>query len=244
MIVIPMAGMSSRFFKAGYKKPKYMLEAHGKTLFDHSINSFKKYFETELFLFIVRDVYDSPAFVEKRARAIGIRNFKITILNEETRGQAETVTVGIESIPDYKGPISIFNIDTFRPGFIFPNVGDLGDGYLEVFKGEGSNWSFVKPLHENTTQIIQATEKNPVSNLCCTGLYYFRDVNEYLKAYYTYLSLPEDSWEKGELYVAPIYNILIADKKEIHYNLININDVIFCGVPDEYNKFLDNDIGK
>ncbi|EGR1720790.1 capsular biosynthesis protein, partial [Vibrio parahaemolyticus] len=25
MIVIPMAGMSSRFFKAGYDKPKYML---------------------------------------------------------------------------------------------------------------------------------------------------------------------------------------------------------------------------
>ncbi|EID7846057.1 capsular biosynthesis protein, partial [Vibrio parahaemolyticus] len=24
MIVIPMAGMSSRFFKAGYDKPKYM----------------------------------------------------------------------------------------------------------------------------------------------------------------------------------------------------------------------------
>ncbi|EGR2739468.1 capsular biosynthesis protein, partial [Vibrio parahaemolyticus] len=29
MIVIPMAGMSSRFFKAGYDKPKYMLEATG-----------------------------------------------------------------------------------------------------------------------------------------------------------------------------------------------------------------------
>lgn len=31
MIVIPMAGMSSRFFKAGYTQPKYMLEAHGQT---------------------------------------------------------------------------------------------------------------------------------------------------------------------------------------------------------------------
>ncbi|EOA0230274.1 capsular biosynthesis protein, partial [Escherichia coli] len=36
MIVIPMAGLSSRFKKAGYVKPKYMLEAHGKTLFSHS----------------------------------------------------------------------------------------------------------------------------------------------------------------------------------------------------------------
>ncbi|MBD6989485.1 capsular biosynthesis protein, partial [Vibrio parahaemolyticus] len=44
MIIIPMAGMSSRFFNAGYDKPKYMLEARGVTLFEHSILSFKKYF--------------------------------------------------------------------------------------------------------------------------------------------------------------------------------------------------------
>ncbi|TOH10549.1 capsular biosynthesis protein, partial [Vibrio parahaemolyticus] len=44
MIVIPMAGMSSRFFKAGYKLPKYMLEAHGKSLFEHSLRSFESYF--------------------------------------------------------------------------------------------------------------------------------------------------------------------------------------------------------
>ncbi|EKO3985769.1 capsular biosynthesis protein, partial [Vibrio fluvialis] len=42
MIMIPMAGMSSRFFKAGYSKPKYMLEAKGKTLFEHSVLSFEK----------------------------------------------------------------------------------------------------------------------------------------------------------------------------------------------------------
>ncbi|ECR5117115.1 capsular biosynthesis protein, partial [Salmonella enterica] len=34
MIIIPMAGLSSRFFKAGYTKPKYELKAHDKTLFE------------------------------------------------------------------------------------------------------------------------------------------------------------------------------------------------------------------
>lgn len=54
-----MAGMSSRFFKAGYDKPKYMLEATGITLFEHSVLSFKNYFERESFLFIIRDKYDT-----------------------------------------------------------------------------------------------------------------------------------------------------------------------------------------
>lgn len=49
MIIIPMAGLSSRFFKAGYTKPKYMLDAHGISLFDHAVNSFKAYFKTETF---------------------------------------------------------------------------------------------------------------------------------------------------------------------------------------------------
>ena len=56
MIIIPMAGLSSRFKDAGYVKPKYMLEAHGKTLFSHSLYSFKNYFDSESFLFVALDL--------------------------------------------------------------------------------------------------------------------------------------------------------------------------------------------
>ncbi len=37
MIVMPMAGLSSRFTKAGYTKPKYMPEAFDKPLFDYAL---------------------------------------------------------------------------------------------------------------------------------------------------------------------------------------------------------------
>lgn len=33
MFIIPMAGLSSRFFKAGYTKPKYQLDLNGETVF-------------------------------------------------------------------------------------------------------------------------------------------------------------------------------------------------------------------
>ena len=54
-----------RFIKAGYREPKYMLEAHEESLFTHAVLSFKKYFESQTFIFIVRDVYGTPDFVEK-----------------------------------------------------------------------------------------------------------------------------------------------------------------------------------
>jgi len=236
MIVIPMAGLSSRFFRAGYTKPKYMLEAHGRTLFDHSVSSFERYFSSEKFLFIVRNDYNTPEFVRASAKALGILNFGLFILEQETRGQAETVAIAIAN-DTYRGSLTIFNIDTFRPNFEYPNLKKLGDGYLEVFQGEGDNWSFVKPINKDSTQVILTTEKKPISDLCCTGLYYFSSVEDYQNAYNNYLEKPESEWEKSELYIAPLYNYLIKIGKYIHYNIIDRSEVEFCGVPEEYINY-------
>jgi len=242
MIVIPMAGMSSRFFKAGYTKPKYMLEAHGQTLFDHSVKSFQAYFSTLPFLFIVRNVYETETFVKEQAQKLGIKEFYIVVLDKETKGQAETVTLGLELLeqqrPDYQGPITVFNIDTFRPNFNFPEVSNRGDGYLEVFRGSGDNWSFALPEKEGSTKVIKTAEKNPISDLCSTGLYHFNRKQAYLDAYQAYVAKPQQEWEKGELYIAPLYNLLIEKGLEIHYHLIERSEVIFCGVPQEYTDFL------
>lgn len=242
MIVIPMAGMSSRFFNAGYAKPKYMLEAHGKTLFDHSVSSFDSYFLSTPFLFIVRDAFNTADFVAQSAKRLGIKEFHIIVLEQETRGQAETVALGLAGLSDqgidYNDEITIFNIDTFRPNFVFPEVASLGCGYLEVFEGSGDNWSFAKPRHPDSTEVIRTAEKKPISNLCSTGLYHFSKKNHFLNAYFDYLSKPKAEWEEGELYIAPLYNHLIEKGLTVHYHLIVRDNVIFCGIPSEYHEFL------
>ncbi len=87
MIVIPMAGLSKRFASEGFNLPKYMLEAHGKSLFHWAILSFKKYFKTQSFLFICRNAFDTKNFVKKRCLELGIVNFNIIELENETLGQ-------------------------------------------------------------------------------------------------------------------------------------------------------------
>lgn len=243
MIVIPMAGLSSRFFNAGFNKPKYMLEAHGKTLFEYSVESFKAYFDTDTFLFIVRSAYGTPEFVKQKSIELGIKTFSIVTLDHDTRGQAETVYLGLHDVieneqVDKEQEVTIFNIDTFRPNFIKPNIPSTSDGYLEVFKGSGDNWSFALPENESSTKVIKTAEKKQISDLCSTGLYQFKNCSIYFKAFEEYLSLPIKDWEKGELYIAPIYNILINNGHDIHYHLINESDVIFCGTPDEYNDLI------
>jgi hypothetical protein len=239
LIVIPMAGLSKRFAAAGYDRPKYMLEAHGRTLFDHAVESFSAYFGNVPFLFIARDVSGTGDFVRERSAALGIEAARVVLLERPTRGQAETVALGLgEAGVAAKMPLTIFNIDTFRPGFRFPEWIDECDGYLETFVGEGANWSFVRPVAEGSDRVAETTEKVPISNFCCTGLYHFATAELFREAYSADSRLGADELQGGELYVAPLYNRLIAAGRDIRFTVVPREDVIFCGVPAEYDEFL------
>ena len=46
----------------------------------------------------------------------------------------------------------------------------------------------------------------------------------------------------GELYVAPLYNHLIAAGQDIRFTEIAPDEVIFCGIPAEYEAFLAREV--
>ena len=236
-IIIPMAGLSSRFSNAGYVLPKYMLYVKNKSLFNLAVSSFKKYFDSCRFVFVARDVFDTKTFIERECELMGIKDFVVVILPHPTKGQAETVLEGITraGVPDQE-PILIFNIDTFRPGFTFPDDMDGWDGYLEVFVGSGKNWSYARTESEDSTLVVETAEKVEISRYCSTGLYYFSTASDFITAYTQNLENPKDG--KAELYVAPLYNHLINAGKRIHIHVIPREDVIFSGVPAEYEQIL------
>ena len=137
-ILIPMAGLSSRFTKAGYVLPKYMLYVKNRSLFNLAVSSFDKYFDSCRFVFVARDVFDTKTFIVRECELMGIKDFEVVILPAPTKGQAETVFEGVKraAVPADE-PLLIFNIDTFRPGYTFPKQIQQWDGYLEVFEGSG-----------------------------------------------------------------------------------------------------------
>ncbi|HED3064136.1 glycosyltransferase family 2 protein [Kluyvera ascorbata] len=232
MIIIPMAGLSSRFFKAGYTEPKYKLAAHGKSLFEWSVSTFEKMYKTEKFIFICRDVYDTPAFVATELQKIGILDYEVITLHAETRGQAETVFLSLDKIPDDE-PLIIFNIDTYEKQFDY--MLETNDAYLEVFQGEGEHWSFAKPK-EGTTLVAQTAEKNRISDLCSNGVYGFKNKNIFINAYIELIRS-----NPSELYIAPMFNFIIAEGMTVRFKKVDINNHIFMGTPAEYTDFLGRD---
>lgn len=234
MIVIPMVGASSRFFKAGYDKPKYQLPLWGETVFYWVMRSFYKYFDQQSFLFILRDDFQASEFVQKEASRLGIVDFSIVVLDSMTQGQADTVAQGIHGVAGDE-PITIFNIDTLRYEFELPGFVNASDGYLEVFHGEGDHWSFVGPRDNQT--VSRTTEKERISNLCSNGLYHFASKELFLSTFEN--AVKNDVKSKGEFYVAPLYNFLIQDGKDIRYLEVPLLNIDFCGTPDEYQALVD-----
>ena len=233
MIIIPMAGKSSRFYKAGYTLPKFMLPLNDKTVFAEAVCSFKKYFKSDLFLFIARSDFGVQDFIKKECLTLGINNFKIIDLDGDTRGQADTVKIGLEK---YKANLNeemyIFNIDSIRVDFTKPTTVFLQNtaGYLEVFKDEGEHWSFIEGLPGNLVK--RTTEKIRISELCSNGLYYFSSIALYLQTFIEF----EKINNYNELFIAPMYNVLINKGHLVKYTLLEKDQTLFSGTPIEYEK--------
>lgn len=231
MIVIPMAGLSSRFFKEGYLLPKYMLDVNGITLFEWAVSSFSNYYKTDHFVFIILAHYDTESFVREQVEKIGIVSYEIVILNEVTKGQAETVYKGICHYTN-DDQLYIFNIDSRLNNF--NKVDDLNniEGYLEVFEGEGEHWSFVLPGRNN--EVLKTTEKERISNLCSNGLYYFKSSAQFKH----HVEREVEIYAGAEIYIAPLYNYYIQNSQSVIYKKVLKDDIEFCGTPQEYTDYL------
>lgn len=239
MIVFPMLGKSSRFFNAGYLLPKYELPLGGETVFSKVVRSFECLFGTEHFSFIVRTDYGAHSFVKCEVEKMGIKSFEIREIGFETRGQAESVFLGINE-RDVDDRLIVFNIDTIRLNFSMPSEEMFGDGFLEVFEGVGDGWSFVEP--SDGCRVKRTTEKVRISSLCSNGLYCFQRVGDFSEAYINALENPEIG--AGEIYVAPLYNFLIKNGRDIRYRVVDPDLILHCGIPSDYeclkNKFINN----
>jgi hypothetical protein len=236
MIVIPMAGNSARFYEAGYRRPKYELTVGGESLFSLSVRSFEHYFDTEAFLFVCRRDMDAERFVRSECSAMGLRDARVVSLDGPTRGQGESVLLGLEQggcASDES--LLVFNIDTIRTGYRFPPACEGADGYLEVFLGEGEHWSFVQPAGSGSRRVSRTTEKERISPLCSTGLYYFARAGDFAAACEQALA-DFETWRARwkELYIAPLYNTLISGGARVDYELIDAGQVRFSGTPQEY----------
>ncbi len=238
-VVITMGGLGSRFRKAGYTVPKYMIEAKGKTLFEWSmisLDGYKKDVNQYIFIAMKEEGIDMEGFIKEKCQELEIDNYHLILLDYLTDGQATTATLA-EKYWNKEHALLIYNIDTYvEPGQM--NSEELkGDGFIPCFKAEGDHWSFVR-LDEQE-RVIEIKEKQRISDHCTLGAYYFKTCDLYKKLYDEYYS-EEKNLVKGEKYVAPLYDYLLSKGGEIYISDIAPERVHVLGTPEELQYFLEH----
>lgn len=237
-MAITMAGLGSRFTKAGYDRPKYEIEALGLPLFDWSMLSVEAFREAGWrFRFAARSGTGAKAYIQERASVLGIKDAEMIAVDEVTDGQATTALLLAETAPADE-PFAIYNIDTFvAPGAMVPPSVQTCSGWIPCFPAPGEGWSFART--DATGKVVELREKQRISDHATVGLYWFDSAQRYIDAYHAYYSVAGRE-EKGERYVAPLYNQLIDDGKTVLIDVLNLSDVGMLGTPDQVTDFIAN----
>lgn len=240
-IVITMAGLGSRFRKAGYTVPKYQIVVNGHTLFYWSMLSLNG-FATKKYVFIVRREDDASEFIKDACQEFGIDDPVILEIDRMTSGQAETAAMAA-SYWDENEPVLIYNIDTYVEGGQMSDAQLKGDGFIPCFSGEGNHWSFVRL--DETGKAVEIREKSRISNYCTVGAYYFRSARLYMELYTEFYLKGDRPLEAGERYIAPLYNYLVQEKHgAVYISDIPAKCVHVLGTPEEVERFRKSEQGE
>lgn len=237
MFYFPMAGLSSRFSKEGYNRPKYFLELGNINLFQASLKGFSKYFQSDGFCFIYLEKFIDADTIFGWANEIGLCESNITAvpLRHPTQGQADTVRLGIEYCSGLRSSddeVIIFNIDTMYNDFTKP--AQSVQNYLDVTKLSGDHWSFVVADPMKPAQATRVVEKKRISDLCSVGLYQFYSGAEFMEAYArSYLN------SVSEQYVAPLFQSMIEEGQIIKFREFSPSRFSFLGTPKEYEEYIE-----
>lgn len=235
-VAITMAGLGSRFTKAGYISPKYKIEVLGQPLFDWSMLAMTAFRDAGwTFTFATRRAENAQVFLAARCAKLGITTGEVVELDAATDGQATTALLLAErSAAD--APFAIFNIDTFvtpgkmRPEMVAPGVA----GWVPCFPGPGEGWSFART--DETGRVVELREKTRISSHATVGLYWFCSAGAYLRLYDDFFA-DGGGTEKGERYVAPMYNYLVAAGETVTMTELALDDVGMLGTPEQVEAF-------
>lgn len=235
-VIITMAGLGKRFRDAGYDVPKYRIEAHGKSLFSWSLLSLQSFIrQGARFFFVARGEDRAAPFVHQQAEYLGIDSVEILELDHLTDGQATSAILAGALIDDNQSPILVYNIDTFVHPDSLPANAVRGDGWIPCFPGKGEGWSFAAAAPDG--KICELREKVRISSHATIGLYWFSSFDLYRQAYADYYNDPA-RMEKGEKYIAPIYNQLISSGHAVYLHKVPFDAVIPLGTPADVDTFL------
>jgi len=232
-VLIPLAGLGSRFLQSGNSTPKPLIMVDNLSLIEHSINSFNI---KANFIFITRE-YDNNDFNIKLSNLLKkIRPESQEIrLKSLTTGASETA-LAAKHLINNNIPLVIYNCDQkliWDPSDFLNFVKDEdAASALVLFKSSDPKNSFAEVVNG---KVIRTVEKNPISSHALVGFHYWRSGSYFVKSAELLLKSFR-SEGRPECYISETFNFLHGlDVLPFH---IQNSSYIPLGTPEDVARYL------
>ena len=232
-VLIPMAGLGSRFKDAGYVFPKPLVEVNGKPMIQAVVESLGI---NAKYTYIVQKGHYEKYNLSYLLNLI-TPNCNIVQVDGITEGAAVTCLLAKEYI-DNSSPLVMANSDQIiewnSRQFIYELMTKNADGGIATFSSTHPKWSYAKIDGEGL--VIEVAEKKPISNLATVGIYYWKHGSDFVK--YAEQMINKDIRTNNEFYVCPVFNEAIKDNKRIFTH--DIKKMWGVGTPEDLNYYMEN----
>ena len=238
-ILIPMAGLGSRFQKSGYVNPKPLIDVAGQPMIKRVIENLTPS-APHRFIFICQNAhleqYGLQPLLEKWAS-----NAKVIGIDGLTEGAACTVLKAKEFINN-DDMLIIANCDQYIEADMneFVDETEAADGCIMTMFANDNKWSFARMDAEGFVQEVR--EKEVISNEATVGIYGFKHGRDFCEA--AEEMIHANDRVNNEFYVAPVYNYLIRQGQKISvHNIGSLGKGMHgIGTPEDLTVFLDRKI--
>lgn len=237
-IVIPMAGLGSRFADAGYEKPKPFIDVNGKPMIVRVLDNLS--YPNAHFILVARKEHLERekvlvAQIEKEYNATFVEIDKLT------EGSVCTVLHARKYINNDL-PLLIANSDQIIDISIENYINNCFernlDGSIITFKDIELNpkWSFVK-LDDNNL-VVETKEKTAISEYATVGIYFFNKGSQFVDAAIDMII--ENERVNSEFYTCPVYNYMIKESAKVGIYNIDFEAMHGIGTPNDLSLYLES----
>lgn len=240
-IVIPMAGLGSRFANAGYALPKPLIDVDGDPMIKVVIDNLTPSCEHR-FIFVCQNKHIKTYDLINKFNAF-TKNPIIIGIDGLTEGQICTVLKAKEYI-DNDEPLMTANSDQWidfdiNKYFEYMIEKKL-DGLIMTMKSDDPKWSYAKSDADG--YVIETAEKKVISDDATVGIFNFAHGKDLVKAAEQMIS--ENVRVNNEFYTCPCYNYMIKENKKIGTYSIGkeYNGMYGLGIPSDLEWFLNNPV--
>ena len=232
-VLIPMAGLGTRFKEAGYTFPKPLIDINNKPMIQVVVENLNI---DANFIFVVQKEHREKYNLDLMLNLIA-PNCKIVETESVTEGAACTALLAKDYINN-DSPLFFANSDQFvewdSTEFMYKMNESDADGGIVTFEATHPKWSFVK-LDDNGNA-IEVAEKKPISNIATVGYYYWKHGSDFVK--YAEQMIEKNIRVNNEFYVCPVFNQAIESNKKI--KTFNVKGMWGLGTPEDLQYFLKN----